>query len=176
MPPVAADPFMISTLKLDPAFPTLRALTTIVVVMIGAVTVRLLLTLRVQPLLVTVYVIVAVPTDTPETTPKPFTVATLVLLLLHVPPESPLEVSVAVVPVDRVLVPEIVPALGNALTVIVEVVFEEQPLAETPYVIVAVPADTPDTTPDAFTVATAVLLLAQLPPVKPLEVSAVVAP
>ena len=176
MPPVAADPFIISTLKLAPAFPTLRALTTIVVVMIGAVTVRLLLTLRVQPLLVTVYVIVAVPADTPETTPEPFTVATLVLLLLHVPPESPLEVSVAVVPVDRVLVPEIVPALGNAFIVTVVEVLTLQPFALTAYVTVAVPADTPDTMPEALTVATAVLLLLQLPPVKPLEIREVVAP
>jgi hypothetical protein len=176
VPPVAAEPFMISTLKLAPAFPTLRALTTIVVVMIGAVTVRLLLTLRIQPLLVTVYVIVAVPADTPETTPEPFTIATLVLLLLHVPPESPLEVSVAVVPVDRVLVPEIVPALGNAFIVTVVEVLVLQPFALTAYVTVAVPAATPDTTPEALTVATAVLLLDQVPPANPLVVRGVVAP
>lgn len=40
----------------------------------------------------------------------------------------------------------------------------------------AVPAATPVTTPEALTVATAVLLLAQLPPVAPLEVNVEVVP
>ena len=42
--------------------------------------------------------------------------------------------------------------------------------------MVAVPAATPETTPEALTVATAVLLLDQLPPVNPLEIREVVAP
>jgi hypothetical protein len=42
--------------------------------------------------------------------------------------------------------------------------------------MVAVPADTPVTTPEEFTVATAVLLLDQVPPVLPLVVKVVVPP
>ena len=71
------------------------------------------------------------PADTPDTRPEAFTVATAALLPVQLPPVKPLEVSAVVVPAQIVFVPEIVPALGNALTVTVEVVDEEQPLAET---------------------------------------------
>ena len=71
------------------------------------------------------------PAETPETTPDAFMVATAVLLLVQVPPVAPFDVNVVVPVVRIVVVPEIVPALGKALTVTVELVAEEQPLADT---------------------------------------------
>ena len=50
------------------------------------------------------------------------------------------------------------------VTVLVAVAFEQPPVPVTVYVIVAVPAATPVTTPEEFTVATAVLLDVQAPP------------
>ena len=55
----------------------------------------------------------------------------VVLLLLQLPPTAPFEIRVEVAPVLSVVVPEIVPALGKALTVTVELAVAEQPLAET---------------------------------------------
>ena len=102
-----------------------------------------------------------------------FTVATAVLLLLHVPPIVPFVVKVAVVPVQSVALPVMVPALTFGSTVI-EMKLDTglpQPLL-TVYVISAVPAVTPVTSPvEAFTVATAVLLLLHAPPVVPLLVN-----
>jgi hypothetical protein len=57
---------------------------------------------------------VAVPADTPVTTPRLVTVATAVLLLAHVPPVVASE-RVVVLPVQIVVVPVI--ALGVGLTV-----------------------------------------------------------
>lgn len=74
---------------------------------------------------------VAVPADTPVTTPDVFTVATRLLLLDQMPPAKPLEVNVEVAPVLIVVVPERVPALGKALMVTVEEVLELQPLEVT---------------------------------------------
>ena len=74
---------------------------------------------------------VAVPADTPVTTPDVFTVATRLLLLDQMPPAKPLEVNVEVAPVFIVVVPERVPALGKALMVTVEEVLELQPLEVT---------------------------------------------
>ena len=74
---------------------------------------------------------VAEPAETPETMPEAFTVATAALLLDQVPPIKPLEVSEVVAPAHKVVVPEIVPALGRALTVTAEMAVAEQPLAET---------------------------------------------
>jgi hypothetical protein len=73
----------------------------------------------------------AVPAATPVTTPEAFTVATAVLLLVQLPPAAPLEVSVEFAPEQMVVVPEIVPALGKALTVTVEEVLALQPLEVT---------------------------------------------
>ncbi len=129
-----------------------------------------------QPFALTEYVMVAVPAATPDTPPEALTVATAVLLLDQVPPANPLEIREVVAPAQIVVVPEIVPALGNAFIVTVVEVLVLQPFALTAYVTVAVPAATPETTPEAFTVATAVLLLDQLPPVNPLEIRDVVAP
>ena len=65
------------------------------------------------------------------------------------------------------VVPEIVPAEGAAVTVtvLVAVAFAQPPLPATVYVIVAVPAEAPDTRPEAFTVAIAELLVDHVPPV-----------
>ena len=64
---------------------------------------------------------VAVPAVTPVTTPvEAFTVATTVLLLLHVPPVL-LELNEVVLPTQTAWVPLKVPAFGTAETVIVRV-------------------------------------------------------
>lgn len=83
-----------------------------------------------------------------------------VLLLDHVPPK-PDDVSVIVAPVVTLELPDIVPAEGDALTVITAVTAQPPGIA---YVIVVVPAASPDTTPVVLTVATAVLLLLHDPP------------
>ena len=60
----------------------------------------------------------AIPALTAVTNPLvAFTVATAVLLLLHVPPVLPLLVYVVVTPIHKGLVPLTVPALAFALTV-----------------------------------------------------------
>jgi hypothetical protein len=63
---------------------------------------------------------VAVPAVTPVTSPVASIVATVTLLLLHEPPVPEL-VSRVVIVSQTVSVPEIVPADGNGLTVIVYV-------------------------------------------------------
>ena len=62
---------------------------------------------------------VAVPADTPDTTPE-VTGAIGVLLLLHTPPDT-LLLSDVVLPIQAVAEPVIVPALGNGLTVTIRV-------------------------------------------------------
>jgi len=83
-----------------------------------------------------------------------------------------------VVPATQIpCVPLTVPALGAAVTVTVRVAvaLEQPPVPVTVYVIVAVPAATPVTTPvEAFTVATAASLVDQAPPALPLLVNVVV--
>ncbi len=99
------------------------------------------------------------PVSTPEVG---CTVATLVVLLDQVPPVVEL-VSVVVAPWHTMAVPDI-PA-GDALTVTFFVTDPMQPApVVTVYVIVAVPAPVPVTTPDVPTVATGVLLLLHVPP------------
>ena len=58
---------------------------------------------------------VDVPADTPPTVP-PLTVATPVLVLLHMPPVAP-SLNAVVEPAHTVAVPVMVPATGNGLTV-----------------------------------------------------------
>ena len=53
----------------------------------------------------------ALPDDTPATTPDALTVATDIMLLLHVPPDT-VGVRVTSVPLQSVSDPEIVPANG----------------------------------------------------------------
>jgi hypothetical protein len=125
-------------------------------------------------------VIVAVPAETPVTTPELlFTVATAVLSELQEPPAVPLLVKVVVPPTQIACVPANVPALGGAVTVTTNdaVAFEHPPEPATVYVIVAVPAVTPLIAPvELFTVAIAVLSELQEPPAVPSLVNVVVPP
>ncbi len=124
------------------------------------------------------YVIVAVPAATAVTTPvEEFTVAKLVLSLLHAPPEFPLELNV-VVPFEQIAcVPLSVPAFGAAVTVtvLVAVSFAQPPVPVTIYLIVVVPAATGVITPVlASTVAIPVFTELNAPPVSPFEENVVV--
>ena len=98
------------------------------------------------------------------------TVATNVLLLLQVPPVLPLLVKPIVDPMQTVDAPLILPAFTEGFTVmVIEDDVALQPATE--YMIVVVPAATPVTIPVLLlTVATALLLLLQVPPVFPLLV------
>ena len=69
----------------------------------------------VPQVLVTEYEILAVPPDTPVTTPVVFTVATAVLLLDQVPPVV-VAVNALVAPSQNVVVPEMLPAVGKVFT------------------------------------------------------------
>ena len=65
--------------------------------------------------------IVTVPAATPVTTPEDaLTVATPVLELVQLPPET-VELNVEVEPTQTLVLPLILPAVGNALTVTVRV-------------------------------------------------------
>ena len=119
---------------------------------------------------VMVKMILDVPADTAVTTPDAeFTVAMAVLLLLQdpVPPPSTAEfaVYVAVAPVQSGVVPVTEATLALGLTVRdckADTVPPQPPVMVK--MILVVPAVTDVTTPDAeFTVATAVLLLLQVP-------------
>jgi hypothetical protein len=114
-----------------------------------------------QPVLVLVKVKVAEPAATPVTTPAFVTVATARLLLVHVPPVVG---DKAVVPPIQILLEPVMLTTGMALMVTMPVGAEIQPVAVWVKVKVAVPAETPVTTPALVTVATAGLLLAQVPP------------
>lgn len=81
-------------------------------------TVTAFVAVAVPQLLLTVYVILAVPLDTPVTTPVLLTMAMPVVELLHVPPPT-LFVNVVVLPGHTVLAPVIVPGLTVELTVTV---------------------------------------------------------
>src|SRR5665213_1945213 len=77
-----------------------------------------LLLVKVVQLLVTEYVIVVEPAATPDTTPVDgFTVATAVLLLVHVPPASPLLAKGVVWFTQTVDEPLMVPGIGSAFIV-----------------------------------------------------------
>lgn len=115
-----------------------------------------------QPVLVLVKVKVAVPADTPVTTPALVTVAMAGLLLAQVPP---VEGDKVVVAATQMLLRPVILTTGKAFTVTAEVGFEIQPVVELVNVKVAVPADIPVTMPLFVTVATPVLLLVQVPPV-----------
>jgi hypothetical protein len=115
-----------------------------------------------QPVALDVNVNVTVPAATPVTTPAFVTVALAVLLLVQVP--LVVGDSVVVFPTHTAVAP-VIEAIGLALTVIAGVGVAEHPVVELVNVKVAVPAATPVTTPVFVTVATAVLLLTQVPPV-----------
>jgi hypothetical protein len=91
------------------------------------------------------------------------TVALAVLLLLHVPPLT-LSVSVIVAPSHTLEDPDIVPATGSGLTVIMVVVAAAPQPFVIVYEMVTVPALTPVTSPAEFTEAMPVLLLLHVPP------------
>ena len=99
------------------------------------------------------------------------------LPLLQLPPLV-VELNV-VVPFEQIAcVPLSVPATGAAVTVtvLVAVSLLQPPLPATTYLIVVVPAATPVTTPEPFTVATEVLTLDHVPPVLPSLLNEVVLP
>jgi hypothetical protein len=107
-----------------------------------------------------------------------FTVAIVVLLLLHVPPALPVEVYVTTWPIVNGVGPLTVSALALGLTVSIwkEDVGLPQPVL-TVYVILVVPALTPKATPVfEFTVATVEFELLQVPPEVPLLVKVVIVP
>jgi hypothetical protein len=114
----------------------------------------------VQPVDANANVMFEVPAATPVTTPSLLPISAMVALPeLHVPAPDEL-VSVVVSNGQTLKVPPI--AAGAAFTVTTEKT--RQPVAVSVKVIVAVPALTPLTTPsDNPTVATLVLLLAQVP-------------
>ena len=93
-------------------------------------TVMELVALPIPQLLVTEYEITAVPGATPVTLPELFTVATDVLLLLHVPPpDPPLRVKFTEDPVQTEEGPLMVPVLAARLTAIILVALKvPQPL------------------------------------------------
>jgi hypothetical protein len=68
-------------------------------------------------LLVTLYLIVVVPADTALTVPVLLTVATLVTLLVQVPPAEPEALSEIVPPTQVLSVPVMLPALGKGFIV-----------------------------------------------------------
>lgn len=93
----------------------------------------------------------------------------LPLLLLHAPPEVP-SLKVVVPPPSHTAAVPVMPA-GTAFTVMAVVAMQ---LVPSENVIVALPRLTPPTVPLVPIVATAVLLLLQVPP--PTSLSVVVAP
>ncbi len=127
-----------------------------------AIMVTALVAFETHPVAVLVKVNVAVPAAIPVTNPTFVTVATDVLLLTHVPPV--VGDNVVVAPTHTEDEPVIL-TVGLAITVIALVGFDVQPVDVFVKVKVTEPAATPVTTPAFVTVATAVLLLSQVPPV-----------
>ena len=72
----------------------------------------------------TVYEIVVVPAIPPVTTPETSTDAMELFALLHTPPEA-VSVNVTIEPEQTLSRPTIVPASGNALTVILRLAVSE---------------------------------------------------
>jgi hypothetical protein len=119
----------------------------------------LILVVVLQPV-ANVYEITVAPEATPVTTPEASTAAIPEAPLLHVPPPVVLKSVTAPSTHIATLPPEI--EAGNGFTETSAVTAQPVPNV---YVIVEVPASTPVTVPvKEPTVATAVLLLAQVPP------------
>ena len=121
-----------------------------------------------QPVLVNVYVNVAVPALTAVISPAFVIVATAVLLLIHVP--NVVGLTVVVPPIHKLIFDPVIFVVGLALTVTAAVASEGHSVVLFVKVKVAVPPLTPVTTPAFVTVATAASLLAQVPPVVGLNV------
>lgn len=132
----------------------------------SGLTVTMAVSVAVPQLLVTEYVIMALPAAMPVTVPVALTLAIAALLVVHVPPEVAL-LSVVVALWQTVCVPVIVPALGTGTTVTSAVSLAVPQLLVTEYVIMAVPSVSPVTTPVVLTLALAALLLLQVPPAAP---------
>ena len=114
-----------------------------------------------HPVEVWVNVKVAVPPNNPVTNPALVTEAIVGLLLTHVPPVVGDKEVVAFMQMEETPVMLMV---GKSFTVTAEVVLLH-PVDVRVKVKVAAPAETPETTPAFVTIATAVLLLTQVPPV-----------
>lgn len=154
VPPVAGDKVVVVPTQMVPApamLTTGKAMTVTAAVVAEQLGAMLLVKVK-----------VAVPADTPVTTPPLVTVAMEGSLLVQVPPDD--GDKVVVMPTQTELAPTIL-TTGKAVTETAEVGREVQPVAVLVNVNVAVPAVTPVTTPPFVTVATAGLLLAQVPPV-----------
>ena len=98
----------------------------------------------------------------PVITPAALTLATAELEVVQTPPGVVLE-SVIVEPTQPFVAPVITPTVGRAFTVTGEVEAGEHPFAVTVYVIIAVPAPRPVTSPEGLTLATAELEVVQTP-------------
>jgi hypothetical protein len=125
-----------------------------------ALTVTALVASDGQSVLLLVNVNVTVPPLTPVTIPPLVTVATIVLLLAHVPPVVGFSV---VVDPSQIVLPPVILTVGFALTVNGDVANELHPVLVSVYVKVAVPAATAVINPALVIVATPVLLLTQVP-------------
>jgi hypothetical protein len=112
-----------------------------------------------QPVVPSVKVKATVPAATPVTSPAFVTDAIALLLLNHVPPDEGDKVIVP--PTHKAVAEELI--IGSAFTVTEEVVLLH-PVAVCVKVKVALPVDSPVTTPELVTVATEVLVLTQVPP------------
>jgi len=113
---------------------------------------------------------ITLPADTPVTTPDDEPTDAWLLLLLQTPPVAT-SVKVTEPPMQIIAGPLTVPA-ETALTVTTTLAVQMPPMV---YAIVDVPALTPDTTPEADTVATPNALLLHTPPPE-VSPSGVVAP
>lgn len=117
-----------------------------------------------------VYTKVAVPGAIPVTTPELVTVATLVLLETHVPP------VVGEIVVEKPRQTEVAPVIltiGFSFTIILFVASELHPVVYCVNVKWAVPLESPVTTPEPSTLATAGLLDTQTPPDEGIKVDVV---
>jgi len=112
---------------------------------------------------------VVLPCAMPVTTPVVgSTVATPGVLLVHVPPASPLALKLMVEPAHTDDKPLTVPAFGSEFTKRAWAALEDPQLLVTVYTIRVFPAEIAVTSPvTGSTVATAGLVLLQVPPVAP---------
>jgi hypothetical protein len=123
------------------------------------------LVVELHPVMVLVNVNVTLPAPTGVANPPFVTVATLVLLLVHVPPVP--GANVIVFPIHKLVCGTV--NTGNPL-IVTELVVELQPVVVLVNVNVTLPAPTGVTNPPFVTVATLVLLLVHVPPVPGVKV------
>ena len=117
------------------------------------------------PLPNTVYVMVALPTRTPESKPEIAFIDTLFVSEEVQFPPGEVETNCVVVPSHKVVVPLIIPAFGFAVTVSVRVeTASGQNLPKTVYEIVTVPGLIPEISPVALIFAIVLSEDVQVPP------------